>query len=55
MAKTGLDLPSSRPVLCSAANLSALGSGLTFRGWSYAMTIITFDPAILPAISNPDT
>ena len=53
--ETSSDPPSSRPILCSAAKLSAPGSGLAFRVWSYAMTSITFDPAILPAISNPDT
>ncbi len=48
--------PSSlRPILCSAAKLSAPGSGLAFRGWSYATTSITFDLALLPAISDPDT
>ena len=40
--------------LRSAVKLSAPGSGLAFRSWSYATTLITFDPAILPAISNPN-
>ena len=53
--ETGSDPPSPRPVLCSTAKLSAPGSGLAFRDWSYATTSITFDPAILPAISDPDT
>ena len=55
VAKASSEPPSPRPVFCSAAKLSAPGSGLTFRAWSYATTSITFDPAILPAISNPDT
>ena len=53
--ETSSDPPSSRPILRSAAKLSALGSGLAFRGWSYATTLITFDPEILRAISDPDT
>ena len=53
--ETSSDPPSSRPILRFAAKLSASGSGLAFRGWSYATTSITIDPAILPAISNPDT
>ena len=55
MEETGSDPPSPRPVLCSAAKLSAPGFGLAFRGWSYATTSIIFDPAILSAISNPDS
>lgn len=55
VAETGSDPPSPRPILCSAAKLSTPGSSLAFRGWSYATTSITFDPALLPAISNPDT
>ena len=55
VAETGSDPTSPRPVLCSAAKLSAPGSGLAFRGWSHATTSITFDPALLPAISDPDT
>ena len=55
VAETGLDPASLRPIFCSAAKLSAPGSGLAFRGWSYATTSITFDPALLPAISDPDT
>ena len=55
MEETGSDPPFSRPVLRSTAKLSAPGSGLVFRGWSYATTSITFDPAILLAISDPDT
>ena len=55
MEETSSDLPSSRAILCSTAKLSTPGSGFTFRGWSYATTSITFDPAILPVISNPDT
>ena len=30
--ETSSDIPSSRPILCSAAKLSAPGSGLAFRG-----------------------
>ena len=55
MEETGSDLLTPRSVLCSAAKLSAPGSGLAFRGWSYITTLITFDPAILPAISDPNT
>ena len=55
VAETGSDLPFPRPILCSAAKLSAPGSGLAFRDWSYTTTLITFDPALLPAVSNPDT
>lgn len=55
MEEMGSDPSSSRPVLCSAAKLSAPGSGLVFRDWSYVTTSITFDPAILPAISDFDT
>ena len=54
IAETGSDPPSPRPILCSAAKLSTSGSGLAFRSWSYAMTSITFDPALLPAISDPN-
>lgn len=55
VAETGLDSSSSRPVLCSTAKLYSPGSGLTFRGWSYATTPITFDLAILLAISDSNT
>ena len=55
VAETSAEPLSSRPVLRFAAKLSALGSGLAFRGWSYITTLITFDPMILPAISDPDT
>ena len=55
VVKTGSDPPFSRPILCSAAKLSAPSSGLAFRGWSYATSLITFDPALLPAVSDPDT
>ena len=55
VAEAGSDLLSSRLVLCSAAKLSASGSGFTFRDWSYAITSITFDPIILPTISDPNT
>ena len=53
--ETSSDPPFSRPILRSTAKLSTPGSGLAFRGWSYATTSITFDSAILPAISDPDT
>lgn len=53
--ETGSYPSSPRPILCSAAKMSAPGSVLAFRGWSYATTSITFDPALLPAISDPDT
>ena len=53
--ETGSDSLFSRPVLCSTAKLFTLGSGLAFTGWSYATTLITFDPAILPAISDLNT
>lgn len=55
VAETGLDLSSPRPVLYFTAKLSVLGSDLAFKGWSYTTTLITFDLAILPTISNPDT
>ena len=55
IAQTGSDPPFPRPILCFAAKLSALGSGLTFRGWSYTTTSISFDLALLPAVSDPDT
>lgn len=55
VVETGTDPPSSRPVHCFTAKLSASGSCLAFRGWSYATTLIIFDPAVLSAISNPDT
>ena len=53
--ETGSDPPSSRPVLRFVAKLSVPDSGLAFKGWSYVTTLITFDPAILTAISDPDT
>ena len=53
--ETSSDPPSSRPILRSAAKLSAPDFGLAFRSWSYATTLITFDPEILPAISDPNT
>lgn len=55
VAKTGSDPPSVRLVFYSTAKLSALGSGLAFRGWSYATISIIFDLAILPYIGNPNT
>lgn len=55
IAKTGLDSPFPRLVFYSTAKLYFPSSGLTFRGWSYAATPITFDLAILLAIGNPNT
>lgn len=55
VAETSLEPLSPRPVLHFAAKLSALGSGLKLRDWNYAITSITFDPAIWPAISDPNT
>lgn len=55
VVETGLDPPFSRPVFHFVAKLSAPGFGLAFRGWSYTTTPITFNPAILPAIGDPNT
>ena len=55
IAETDLNSPSARPILCSMAKLSASGSDLLFRGWNYTTTLITFNPMILPAISDHDT
>ena len=54
IAETGSGLSSARPILKSTAKLSAPGSGLAFRGWSYVTTSITFDPTALPSLTDPD-
>ena len=53
--ETGPSPSSARPILKSTATLTAPGSGLAFRGWSYATTLITFDSAILLAVGYPNT
>lgn len=55
LAKIDLGPFFATPIFCSKAKLSALGAGLMFRRWSYITTLITFDPAILPVVSNPNS
>lgn len=54
LAKTGIDLVFARPILRSVAKLSIPGSGLAFKGWTYTITAIIFDPAIEPATDDPN-
>lgn len=49
---TGSSPSSTRPILKSTAKLSAPGSGLALRGWSYVTTFITFDPTALPSLTD---
>ena len=44
---------SSIHVIASMAVHQSFGSGLAFRGWTYATTAITLDPHHLPQDTNP--
>ena len=52
-------LPAQAPlpilVIASKAVHRSFGSGLAFRGWTYATTLITLNPEHLPPDSNPDS
>lgn len=52
---TGLTPPSLEPILTSTVNLSAPGSGLAFRRWSYNTTSITLDLTLLLASGDLDS
>ncbi len=55
VAEMGPSPSSARPILKSTARLSAPGSGLAFRDWNYITTSITFDPAALSSLTDPDS
>ena len=47
--------PSPISVIASKAVHRSFGSGLAFRGWTYATTLITLTSEHLPPDSNPDS
>ena len=47
--------PSPIPVIASKAVHRFFGSGLAFRGWTYAITLITLTLEYLPPDSDPDS
>ena len=55
IVEAGLDLLFARLILCSMAKLLAPDSDPMFRDCNYVISIITFDPLVFLAISDPDT
>ena len=41
------------PIITSKSVVPAMGSGLAFRGWTYATPVVTFLPQVLPLESYP--
>lgn len=54
LVETATDLASARPILRFTAKLTALGSNLAFRKWTYSTTAVTFELTIILAMDDPD-
>lgn len=50
----GAPVPTSPiPIIISKSVVPAMGSGLTFRGWTYATAAVTLVPRVLPLETDP--
>lgn len=45
----------AKPILCYKAKLSSLSSDLAFKGFNFAIILITFDFVILQVVGNFDS